>query len=141
MPAISKWKKADFPSCQSNFLPLETKDLTRLKLLQHPACASLQHTMPSRLLLPLLVLTGLTLAEDKPKAPKGPVLPSMQPASVQMVPGAPDVVPGGFTIATMPDTQFYVQLHPGIFPQADPVDRRQRRQILDPLHDPSRRRH
>lgn len=65
--------------------------------------------------LPLLLLASLTLAQDKPKAPNGPVLPSLQPASVQMVPGAPEVVPGGFTIAIMPDTQFYAQLHPDIF--------------------------
>lgn len=39
----------------------------------------------------------------------------MQPASAKMEPGAPEVVPGAFTIAIMPDTQFYAQLHPDIF--------------------------
>lgn len=65
--------------------------------------------------LPLFLLTSLVLAQDKPKAPKGPLPPSLQPASVQMQPGAPEVVPGGFTIAILPDTQFYAQLHPEIF--------------------------
>ena len=32
-----------------------------------------------------------------------------------MQPGAPEVVPGGFTIAILPDTQFYAQLHQDIF--------------------------
>ena len=59
----------------------------------------------------LLLLTGFTLAQ----APKKPVPPSLQPASVKMEPGAPEVVPGGFTIAIMPDTQFYAQLHPATF--------------------------
>lgn len=34
-----------------------------------------------------------------------------------MEPGAPAVVPGAFTIAILPDTQFYSQLHPEIFHQ------------------------
>lgn len=70
-------------------------------------------------LLPLLFLGFCAAAEEKPKAPaaKGPPPPALQPASVQMEPGAPAAVPGGFTIAIMPDTQFYAQLHPHIFHQ------------------------
>ena len=41
----------------------------------------------------------------------------MLPASAQMEPGAPAPVPGGFTIAVLPDTQFYAQSHPEIFHQ------------------------
>jgi hypothetical protein len=41
--------------------------------------------------------------------------PALLPASTQMIPGAPDVVPGAFTIAILPDTQFYAQKHHEIF--------------------------
>ncbi|MCB1279123.1 metallophosphoesterase [Prosthecobacter sp.] len=66
--------------------------------------------------LPSLFLASLTLAQEAPKtAAKTSPLPALQPASAQMEPGAPEVVPGGFTIAILPDTQFYAQLHPEIF--------------------------
>lgn len=61
----------------------------------------------------LLLLCGtLCAAEEKPKTS---LPPSMLPASTQMEAGAPAAEPGGFTIAVMPDTQFYAQLHPDIF--------------------------
>jgi len=60
----------------------------------------------------LALFAGICCAEEK-TAPQKPA--SQLPASVQMEPGAPEVVPGGFTIAIMPDTQFYAQLHPEIF--------------------------
>lgn len=68
--------------------------------------------------LTTLFLASLALAQDTPKAAvKAPAPPSLQPASARMEPGMPEVVPGGFTIAILPDTQFYTQLHPEIFHQ------------------------
>ncbi len=71
--------------------------------------------MRFRILLSLLLLPSLVSAEEKAPAAKVPTLPALQPASVRMTAGAPEAVPGGFTIAIMPDTQFYAQLHPEIF--------------------------
>lgn len=67
--------------------------------------------MPFRFLTALL-LACPALAQN---TPKGTAPASLLPASVQMKPGAPEVVSGGFTITIMPDTQFYAQLHPHIF--------------------------
>ena len=47
--------------------------------------------------------------------PKKEIPFSQQPASVQMVPGEPEAVAGGFAIAVVPDTQFYAESHPEIF--------------------------
>lgn len=60
----------------------------------------------------LLLFTAVAHAQKEPKAPTSPAL---LPASVQMEPGAPIAISGAFTIAVMPDTQFYAQLHPDIF--------------------------
>ncbi len=68
--------------------------------------------MSTRLLLSLLAFTGLIFAEEKPKK----ITPSsLLPASTHMEPGAPEAASGAFTIAIMPDTQLYAQLHPEIF--------------------------
>ena len=66
--------------------------------------------------LPFLFAAPLfvTLAHAEVKA-KAAQPASMLPASTQMVPGAPVAEAGAFTIAVMPDTQFYAQLHPEIF--------------------------
>ena len=60
----------------------------------------------------LALLSSVALAQEPPKAELSPAL---MPASGAMTPGAPPPVPGGFTIALMPDTQYYAQLHPDIF--------------------------
>ena len=40
---------------------------------------------------------------------------AQMPASTAMVPGTPPPVEGAFSIAVLPDTQYYAQLHPDIF--------------------------
>lgn len=64
-----------------------------------------------RIITFLLLCATVCYAQKQPAAPP---LPALQPASVQMEPGAPVAAPGAFTIAVMPDTQFYAQLHPDI---------------------------
>ncbi|MDZ4286943.1 MAG: metallophosphoesterase [Prosthecobacter sp.] len=62
----------------------------------------------------LLLATTLCRAQEAPKAVA--VVPvALQPASVQMVPGAPVAETGAFSIVVLPDTQFYAQLYPDIF--------------------------
>jgi hypothetical protein len=62
-----------------------------------------------RLFAVVALTAGLCSAEERA------TLPSQLPASAKMEQGAPDPVPGAFTIVVMPDTQFYAQLHPEIF--------------------------
>ena len=66
--------------------------------------------------------SGVALAETKAEAdPKAgskakTLFPlAILPASVKMEPGAPEPVPGAFTIAILPDTQYYAQTYPDIF--------------------------
>lgn len=63
--------------------------------------------------IPLLLLCAAFVRAEQP--PKPATQPSLLPASVQMEPGAPVAEPGAFTIAVLPDTQYYAQLHPDIF--------------------------
>lgn len=64
----------------------------------------------------LSTAAGMAQVETK-AAPKGkPAFPqAILPASTQMESGAPVAVPGAFTIAILPDTQYYAQTYPETF--------------------------
>ncbi len=69
-------------------------------------------------LIPVQVLVAILATHQgfaETPAPPAAVNPALLPASVATVPGLPPPVPGAFTIAVLPDTQFYSQKYPDIF--------------------------